>query len=183
MSFKCMAWASEQKTGSSTKKLILLLLADRANDKGKCFPSHTTIANDSELSRITVIRNIKSLEEQGLLSIKNRSNNGKKTSNVYTLNINLDVSLSTVSSITVIHKPINNLYSAFFKKLWDDYLVFGKRKKFMVGNKQKAFSSYEKLVQKISDDEIYELVTLEADKEYAWRHLATILNEKIKAIG
>ncbi len=178
-----MTWASEQKTGSSTKKLILLLLADRSNDNGKCWPSHTTIANDSELSRITVIRNIKALEKQGFLTVKQRSNGGKKTSNIYCLQMDLDVTLSTVSSITVIHKPINEPYSTFFENLWSDYSVFGKRKNFMVGNKSKAWLSYQKLVKKMTDEDIYKLVELEVDKEYAWRHLVTILNERLRDIS
>ena len=182
MSFKCMTWASEQKTGSATKKLILLLLADRANDKGTCYPSHTTISNDAEVSRRTVIRLLKELETMGLISIKNRSKDGKKTSNVYSLNFNLDVTSEAFNSDTVSHKPINNQYSEFFKKLWSDYSTFGKNKNFQTGSKEKANISYLKLSKLITDDEVYTLVENEADKTYAWRHLSTILNEKLKEL-
>jgi len=80
-------------------------------------------------------------------------------------------------------ESVSHLYSESFKILWSDYSEFGKRKKFMVGSKSKAHSAYQKLVKKMSDDDIYELVTLEADKEYAWRHLVTILNEKLRDVG
>ena len=43
MSFTALAWASKQKTGNGTTKLILLCLANYADDKNSCFPSFKTI--------------------------------------------------------------------------------------------------------------------------------------------
>ena len=87
MSFKVMAWASQQKTGSPTRKLILLLLADRSNDEGYCWPSIKTIAEDCELKRDAVIRNIKRLEQDGFISIVRRKKDGVNLPNHYRLNI------------------------------------------------------------------------------------------------
>jgi len=87
MSFMAMAWASKQKTGSPTKKLILLLLADRANDEGYCWPSIQSICSDCELSRDAVIRNIKRLEADGLLSVIRRKEDGVNLPNHYKLHL------------------------------------------------------------------------------------------------
>ena len=75
-----MAWASKQKTGSGTRKLILLMLADRAGDDNKCYPSQKRLSEDCELSRETINRSIKQLEKdkQGELEQKNRPQIGYK---------------------------------------------------------------------------------------------------------
>jgi hypothetical protein len=88
MSFNAMAWAARCKTGSPTKKLILLLLADRANDKGFCFPSIETIAEDCELGTTAVKSNIKSLSDSGFLSVERRKDGGAYMRNVYHLDLN-----------------------------------------------------------------------------------------------
>lgn len=87
MSFRVMDWASKQKTGSPTRKLILLMLADRANDKGYCWPSLKTIAEDCELKKDAVIRNIKKLEDGGFLTVIRREKDGVSLPNHYQLNM------------------------------------------------------------------------------------------------
>ena len=68
MSWTSLAWASKQKAGSGNNKLVLLSLANFANDKNECFPSIKTLCNITELSKSTVIRCINSLEKSGLLN-------------------------------------------------------------------------------------------------------------------
>lgn len=114
MSFTCMAWASTQKTGSSTKKLILLMLADRANESGLCYPSQQRLADDCEMSRSAVSRNIKELESAGLLTIKHRSKDGVKLPNHYVLQIEGVVAESYKGSSTEPHKPIKEPISTKF---------------------------------------------------------------------
>ncbi len=87
MSFRCMAWASKQKTGSGTRKLVLIMLADRAGDNNKCYPSHARLAEDCDLSIDTVRRAIKQLEKDGFLKIIHRVKDGTKLSNVYLLGV------------------------------------------------------------------------------------------------
>jgi len=87
MSFKAMAWAAKCRTGGSTKKLILLLLADRANDDGICWPSLATIADDAELTPECVCRNVSILEKAGFLKKKKRSGAGKYKNNEYHLRV------------------------------------------------------------------------------------------------
>jgi len=85
MSFNAMAWASKQKTGNPTRKLILLMLANNANDEGYCWPSISTIARDCEIKKDAVIRNIRALEEAGLLKVVRRKKDGVNLPNHYQL--------------------------------------------------------------------------------------------------
>ena len=74
-------------------KLVLLKLADRANDDGECWPGNASIAKACCIGERTLIRYIAQLEELGLLAIKRRHDDeGKRTTNSYLLD--LDGSLS-----------------------------------------------------------------------------------------
>ena len=88
MSIKLMNKVAEIKTGSPTKKMILFMLADRANDEGFCWPSLKTIAKVCELNEATVSRNIKSMINDGLLWAEKKKMGGKFNNNVYHLTLN-----------------------------------------------------------------------------------------------
>lgn len=75
------------KTGSPTSKLILIKLADNANEKGECWPSLKNISEQCEVSQKTVVEHIKKLEKLGFVEKTNRFNKNGKTSNLYKLNI------------------------------------------------------------------------------------------------
>lgn len=72
---------------SGNVKLVLLALADCADDNMQCFPSYSHIAKKSSISISTAKRIIKKLEEMQVLKKQNRFIKGKKqqTSNIYTL--------------------------------------------------------------------------------------------------
>lgn len=87
-----MAKAMGVKVGNSLRKLVLIKLADNANDKGECWPSYQHIADQCECSKSAVRNHIDALEDMGLLKRENRVgvNNGKgNTSNVYYLNLDV----------------------------------------------------------------------------------------------
>lgn len=63
------------------KKLIMLALGDNANDEGFCYPSLSTIVKKTSLSKPTVIKHVKELEDINLLLSKKRS---KETGGRYT---------------------------------------------------------------------------------------------------
>lgn len=67
MSIKLMNAVWSEPTTSGSKRLILLALADNANDEGCCWPSLETIARKCNLSRRYVIDVIGELERDGLL--------------------------------------------------------------------------------------------------------------------
>ncbi|EAA6263080.1 helix-turn-helix domain-containing protein [Salmonella enterica] len=90
MSMTLMARAMAIKTGNPIRKLVLIKLADNANDNGECWPSYQHIADHCECSRSAVRSHIDALIGMGVLTKKNRMgiNNGKgNTSNVYYLNL------------------------------------------------------------------------------------------------
>lgn len=85
-----MARAMAIKTGNPIRKLVLIKLADNANDNGECWPSYQHIADHCECSRSAVRTHIDALIGMGVLTKENRMgiNNGKgNTSNVYYLNL------------------------------------------------------------------------------------------------
>ncbi len=85
-----MAKAMSIKVGNPLRKLVLIKLADNANDNGECWPSYQHIADHCECSKSAVKDHISALIKLGLMSKENRvgNNNGKgNTSNVYRLNL------------------------------------------------------------------------------------------------
>ncbi|HIB9044522.1 TPA: helix-turn-helix domain-containing protein [Citrobacter braakii] len=86
-----MAQAMSIKVGNPLRKLVLIKLADNANDKGECWPSYQHIADHCECSKTAVRDHVNALIDMGFLSKENRVgiNNGKgNTSNVYYIHLN-----------------------------------------------------------------------------------------------
>ena len=77
--------ACEAKTGDALAKLVLISLANRADNNGECYPSLERIADDCETTKMTVTRKLTVLEGLGLIRRVNRSVEGMKTSNLYQL--------------------------------------------------------------------------------------------------
>jgi len=133
MSWSALDWASKQKTGNGTNKLVLLSLSNYADDNNTCFPSFKTLVKITELSRSTIIRSLKQLELKGFISIQERfqdiNNSKRQTSNLYTLHIGYQIDTTqyqneTPSSsekkpqLTSNNKP---LYSEEFEMFWKVY--------------------------------------------------------------
>ena len=87
MSMQLMVYAMSLKVGNPLRKLVLLKLADNANDKGECFPSYQHIADQCEISRRAVMGHIQALEKAGYLKIKRRKNGKENQSNVFYLTL------------------------------------------------------------------------------------------------
>ena len=68
MSNAALTWAWGIENISPAAKLVLIRLADRANEDAKCWPSISGLADECGLDRSTVIRAVKSLEEHKLIS-------------------------------------------------------------------------------------------------------------------
>lgn len=81
MSIKMMSLVWGEDFDSLAKKLVLLSLADHANDEGYCWPSVRTIAKKSSVSERWVSSCITELEKSGWVEVSIR--NGK--SNYYRL--------------------------------------------------------------------------------------------------
>ena len=108
MSFKLVAKAFDIKVGNPLRKMVLIKLADQANDDGECWPSYESIAKSCEISRRSVINHIKWLSENGFLRIEKRYNhNAKKNyTNVYHLTLVSGANDSLPPSAGAAPKPI-----------------------------------------------------------------------------
>ncbi len=85
MSMDSMVKAMKIKVGNPLRKLVLIKLADNANDQGECWPSYQHIADQCEIDRSTVRKHIKQLAAQGFLRIENREGPKGNSSNLYYL--------------------------------------------------------------------------------------------------
>lgn len=78
-----MAQAFGAEVGHSGKKLVLLKLADNANDKGECWPSYQHVADQCEISRRSAMRYIDQLIEDGWIEKQSRKGPKGNSTNVY----------------------------------------------------------------------------------------------------
>ena len=93
------AWSLEEVMGSEA--LVLLALADQANDEGLCWPSQEKLAPKARQSVSTLRRSLRSLEKMGLLTTITRSSTRGRRSNLYLLHIGARPDLSMRSARTV----------------------------------------------------------------------------------
>lgn len=88
MSMRLTSEAMLLKVGNPVRKLVLLKLADQANDNGECWPSYKTIAEAAECSRRSAVTHIDWLEKHGFLWIEERRLDGNRNmTNVYHLTL------------------------------------------------------------------------------------------------
>ena len=152
MSFQAMSWAAEQNCPSSVSKLVLLMLANYANDRHQTYPSYKKLAELCACNERTVMRAINQLKELNLLTVPKRyGEDGKQTSNTFTLYVRGDkkdrvgVTKTTPNTIRDIHNNNNvvrgDKYTSEFLEWWNLY----PRKD---GSKAKAFESWKKATSK-----------------------------------
>ena len=87
MAVMLMAKAFNIQVGNAGKKLVLLKLADNANDKGECWPSYQHIADQCEISKRSAMNYINSLIDDGLIQKQIRKGPKGNSTNVYVLNL------------------------------------------------------------------------------------------------
>ena len=88
MSMTLTAQAMQIKVGNPIRKLVLLKLADQANDKGECWPSYSSIAEAAECSKRAAMTHIEWLAAHGFLRIEKRKISGNQNlSNIYHLTL------------------------------------------------------------------------------------------------
>ena len=97
MSIRIMSkvWGLELKPAS---KLILLALADNANEDGICWPGITYIERKTGLARSTVIKYINDMVDAGYITKRSQySKNGFRATNLYQFNLQRPMSDSRTS--------------------------------------------------------------------------------------
>ena len=87
MSMRLMVQAMNCEVGNPARKLVLLKLADNANDDGICFPSYQYIADKCEMSKRSAISHIDDLIKMGFVSKKARKNKDGSSTNLYLLHL------------------------------------------------------------------------------------------------
>ncbi|MHC6293955.1 DnaT-like ssDNA-binding domain-containing protein [Escherichia coli] len=87
MSRHATDWAWETNPGSSSLKLILLSMADRADEYNLCYPSIERLVKDTCLNKKTVQAGLISLMKMGLISDTGERKGATKRVRVFSLNI------------------------------------------------------------------------------------------------
>ncbi len=107
MSVHVSSWAWKQPVPDVGTKIVLVKLADNANDDGICWPSQRTLAEECGMGLRTVNRKIAWLLENGLLTAKDRGHR----SSVYTLLIRQPGVMpeSNTPTVAVLKEPSLNL--------------------------------------------------------------------------
>jgi len=83
-----MNWAWDQTAINGNEKLVLLRMADYADEHADSFPSYSKLANSASISRSTAMRIVSKLEQKGYIEKHERKRkNGSATSNIYRLNL------------------------------------------------------------------------------------------------
>ncbi|BBF93363.1 helix-turn-helix domain-containing protein [Blastochloris tepida] len=86
--FRIQAWAREQRCGSPAAKIVLMVLAEHADEDGWAWPSVARIAAISEQSEDTVARKLGDLERLGLIAkVPTYAADGRRTANRYRVNL------------------------------------------------------------------------------------------------
>lgn len=145
MSLEALTAAFKVEGLTPTKKLILVVLANYADEQGACYPSHKHIAKLVGLKdHKGVQRTIKEFEEQGLLRIETRyTEQGGQTSNRYHLKLN-PYPHRAVTPTPPVEAPPNTKEETKENKYGHQFLMFWKhypRK----ANKHGANKSYKRL--------------------------------------
>ena len=115
-----MVKAMSLEVGNPTRKLVLIKLADQANDKGECYPSYSTIAKAAECSKRSAMTHVEQLEKDGFLIIQRRKvKDNQNLSNVHILTLDKAQQPSENSALggetvalgggeNISPKPVNN---------------------------------------------------------------------------
>lgn len=88
MSIQAVSWAISARVRNPGAKLLLIALANYADERGECWPSQERLERDTELSERTIRTKLKLLEDGGFLSREERrSDAGRRASDFYTLHM------------------------------------------------------------------------------------------------
>lgn len=192
MSFEAMKWASQTKAGGSTNKLVLLLLANYADQDFKCFPSIARLAEMTECSPDTVRRAVHDLRKRGIIEIRERfeafGDKKRQTSNVYVLkhgglhDASTPPSENATPPLAETEGHITNhnnqsIYTSEFLEFWDAYPSRPN------ASKKASFKKWQTAIRQTAPQDIikaagkYALSVRNTDPQYI-AHATTWLNQE-----
>lgn len=159
MSFDAMSWAVKQKCKTPTSKLILLLIANYADENNSAYPSKDHLSQMANCDERTIRRSLKSLQDQGLLQVEQRYNaDGRQTSNRYFLALDkVSISAPAVkgegdifAGVGVTKMPPNTIRNIQKNKYCSDFIEWWDTYPRRDGSKAKAYDLWVKAVKEIS---------------------------------
>jgi hypothetical protein len=104
MSIKCLAWAWGKQL-PPLPKLVLLAIADHADDNGYAWPGVSGVAQKCGVSKRTVQRYINLLVNKDVLSVDQRLRpDGSNTSNAYQINM-----IDRLEGVSACHPPVSQV--------------------------------------------------------------------------
>jgi len=87
MSWKALDWATGIRVSSPTMRLIVILLANKADEKFSCYPSVGTLVTESCAARSAVLETLRRLEAEGFITrVAQYHESGAQRSSRYLLN-------------------------------------------------------------------------------------------------
>lgn len=107
MSVKISSWVWHGSNAKGNDLLVLLALADNANDQGVCWPSLAYLAEKTRLHPNTIRARLKSLREQGILSWDERPGG----SNMFRINTETPTNSSTPTDSVPLPEYVPHPYS------------------------------------------------------------------------
>ena len=110
MSIRAMTWAWSLEELPLKESMVLLALADQANDEGLCWPSQETLAKKSRGSVRSVKRAIKFLRDAGLVETIIRATPAGRKSNYYRVMVGAEFSASGQqrANLALCEEPVDN---------------------------------------------------------------------------
>jgi len=87
VSFDALSWAAKQKPGNLAAKMVLLALANYANEAGEAYPSTAAIAEFGDMNHKTATVALDRLEALGLIADTGRKSGRSGQIKVYRLNL------------------------------------------------------------------------------------------------
>lgn len=189
MSWDALGLAAKTKCKTPTAKLVLLMLANYADEDYASYPSMATLADLCSCDERTVKRALRSLEDDGLIRTEPRyGKDGKQTSNRYVIQRRGDifagegvtnVTPNTVRDIQLpnTQRGDRNAYPSAFEEWWNAYPRND-------GSKRKAFEAWKRATDREIGEQDLFLKTCRfkqtqhgKDKRYI-PHATTWLNQR-----
>jgi len=116
MSFIAIANCINVLNVKPTSKLVLLLLANYSDENFQTYPSKKTLAKLCNCDERTILRSLQELEEKKIIQKKERFDDGRQTSNLYTILVR-DAKLSPSPPTNLSpHNNISNIHIVKMKK-------------------------------------------------------------------
>lgn len=85
MSIQAIAWALGRDVRPAAAKLLLIALANYANDRGIAWPSKSTLAKDCSMDKSSICRHLQALQDAGLVKIEERTQDGVSLTSLVTI--------------------------------------------------------------------------------------------------